>query len=183
RRGACGRRCSRARERPRAARRCRRSYSSGRACPPALRERRRRSPGNRGTPAREPSTPAGRQTPSPIRPLEWWRWCTSSRRHTAGRRPSEFLPPDEVPDDDCRREGGQNDREEDEEKSCRPGLLGRVAAEAVDRIHAAAAFAALQRRPVLPDPEENADDQDDDEAPQPGEIEPMDVPRCDLVVG
>ena len=27
------------------------------------------------------------------------------------------------------------------------------------------------------------EDQDDDEAPQPGEIEPVDVPRRDLVIG
>src|SRR2546430_17061955 len=81
------------------------------------------------------------------------------------RWPSELLPPDDVTDDKRHRKGRQDQRQDEEEQGRRPGELGRVAAEGVDRIEPAALL--LPRRAGLPDPEDQDGRAHAHEAPQP----------------
>src|SRR5947208_10870672 len=85
--------------------------------------------------------------------------------------PSELLSPDEVPDDQHDGPPRYEHREQQEEPRRRPGGLTRVTAELIGRVDP-----PLSRRPVLPEPPEDDQGQGDQEAPEPGEVEPVDVP-------
>src|SRR6266516_5166143 len=132
--------------------------------------------GSRGTPARGPSATAATRRRAPTAPPGSSRTSPPTRRRTGGRRvqarrpPSELLPPDEVPDDQHDRPAGEQDREQDEETRHGAGELGRVAAEGVGLVD------PLAGRPVLSDPEQNRQRERDQEAPEPGEVEPVNMP-------
>src|SRR6186997_1199660 len=87
-------------------------------------------------------------------------------------QPSEFLPPDDVSDDERNREPDHDRGEEKEEPRGRSGSFGRPAAEVVHRIDAR----PLPRRSVLLDPEDQDDDQDRRKAPEPRQRQPVDMP-------
>src|SRR3954464_1677396 len=97
-----------------------------------------------------------------------------SKRRTAAwrmapRRPSEDLPVHEVTDDQRHGETDQDSGQQDEEERRRAGQLARVAAPAVDGVDAS----PLPGCPVLPDPPDEDQRQRGDEAPKPGEGEPV----------